>query len=281
MRIKVSLGFFLILVNGIIVGQNLTLPQLTGYKKTTSVPVIRGENLRKYIDGSADTYLSYGFVDLQVAEYKKGKSVIKLEIYRHSDNATAFGIYSLERSSSLRYINIGAQGYIGDGVINFFKGNYYVKISANSKIEKVLQSAESLAVKVSGMLKGESKMPAALSQFPETGKKINEEIFINENVLGHKFLNKAFMANYETGSDAFSIFIIESNSPAETMKSVESLLTSAGMDLPGAGSGRYMLKDGNNGTIFLAWKENSIIIISGLSNDQSDVADRYTSEILK
>jgi hypothetical protein len=281
MRKKISLGFFLILLNGIIVAQNLTLPQLTSFKRTTSVPVIRGENLRNYIAGPADAYLSLGFVDLQVAEYKKGKSVIKLEIYRHSDNATAFGIYSLERSPSLRYINIGAQGYVGDGVINFFKGNYYVKIRANSKNEKVLQSAESLAVKVSAILKGETKMPAVLSQFPETGKKINEEIFINENVLGHKFLNKAFKANYESGSDTFSIYLMESSSPEESMKSVESFLTSAGMDLPGAGSGRYMLKDGNNGTIFLAWKDNTIVIISGLSTDQSDIADRYTSEILK
>lgn len=281
MRKNIFLGSFLILINGIITAQNLTLPQLTGYKKTTSIPVIRAENLQNYIGGSAETYLAYGFVDLQVAEYKKGKSVIKVEIYRHSDNPAAFGIYSTERSPSLRYINIGAQGYVGDGVINFFKGNYYVKIRANPNNEKVLQTAESLAVKVSGILKGESKMPAILSQFPETGKKINEETFINENVLGHKFLNKSFKANYETGSDAFSIYIIESSSQEETMKSVETLLTSAGMDSPGAGSGRYMLKDGNNGTIFLAWKDNVIVIITGLSNDQSDVADRYTSEILK
>jgi hypothetical protein len=42
-----------------------------------------------------------------------------------------------------------------------------------------------------------------------------------------------------------------------------------------------MLKDGYNGTIFLAWKENLIVIISNLSKDQAEIADRYTSEILK
>ena len=46
-------------------------------------------------------------------------------------------------------------------------------------------------------------------------------------------------------------------------------------------SGRYMLKDGYNRTIFLAWKENRIVIISGLSKDQSEVADKYTSDILR
>jgi len=42
-----------------------------------------------------------------------------------------------------------------------------------------------------------------------------------------------------------------------------------------------MFKDGYNGTIFLAYKENKIVIISGLSKDQSEIADRYTSDILK
>ena len=41
------------------------------------------------------------------------------------------------------------------------------------------------------------------------------------------------------------------------------------------------LHDGYNGTIFLAWKDNRMVIISGLSKDQADIADQYTSEILK
>jgi hypothetical protein len=44
---------------------------------------------------------------------------------------------------------------------------------------------------------------------------------------------------------------------------------------------RYVLKDGYNGTIFLAWKENRIVLISGLSKDQSDIADMYISDILR
>jgi hypothetical protein len=42
-----------------------------------------------------------------------------------------------------------------------------------------------------------------------------------------------------------------------------------------------MIADGYNGTIFLAWKDKKIVIISGLAKDQSEIADKYTSEILK
>jgi hypothetical protein len=272
---------FLFYFSGTVIAQDITMPQLAGYKKSMNYPVFGPENLWDFINGAADNYLAYGFIDLHVAEYKKGKNVIKLEIYRHADNTMAFGIYSTERSPTFAYKNLGAQGYVADGSINFFKGDYYVKIRTYSKNVKNLQATESLALKVSNMLAGDSKMPAILSQFPETGKKINEETYINESVLGHKFLNKAFKAIYEIGSDNFSIFILDNKTPEEAIRSVEAYLKSAGLDAVGLGSGKYMFTDGYNGTIFLAWQDAQVIIISGLSKDQSELADRYTSEILK
>ena len=205
-----------------------------------------------------------------------------MEIYRQSDHTMAFGIYSTERSPSFRFLNLGSQGYITeDRAINFFKANYYVKIRTYSKNENTLKSAESLAHITSDMLTGTSDMPSALSLFPEAGKKINEETYINESVLGHKFLNKAFKASYESGNDVFTIFIMEKNTLEETRKSIEAYLAASGTEALESENGRYMLKDGYNGTIFLAWKGNRIVIISGLSKDQSGIADKYTSEILR
>jgi hypothetical protein len=281
MRNRFLIGLFLIILFGSATAQELTFPELNGFKRITNYPVFGPENLWDFINGAADTYLAYGFVDLHVTEYKKGKNVIKLEIYRHSDKTMAFGIYSTERSPSFRFMNLGAQGYIADGAINFFKGKYYVKIRTFSKNEKILQSAESLALRVTNMLEGDSEMPAVLAYFPETGKKLNEETYINESVLGHKFLNKAYKAIYEIGADIFSIFILETSSPEEAKKSAEAYLAATGIDSVESGSGRYMLKDGYNGTVFMTWKDNRIVIISGLSKDQSEVADRFTSEILK
>jgi hypothetical protein len=271
---------FLLMLSGSASAQEFSFPELEGYKKITNYPVFVPENLWDFINGAADTYLAYGFADLHVAEYKKGKNVIKLEIYRHKDNTMAFGIYSTERSPSFRFINLGTQGYIADGAINFFKGNFYVKIRTYSKSEKTLQSTESLALKVSNMLPGNTEMPAVLSKFPESGKKLNEDTYINESVLGHKFLNKAFKATYEIGSDNFSVFIIKTESHDEAWKTAKDYLASAGTDTLESGSGKYILRDGYNGTIFLAYKDNIVVIISGLSKDQTEIAEKYSSEIL-
>ncbi len=90
--------------------QDIVFPQLDGYKMKTNYPVYVPENLWDFINGAADNYLANGFVDLHVAEYKKGKAVIKLEIYRHSDNTMAFGIYSSERSPSFRFVESWSTG---------------------------------------------------------------------------------------------------------------------------------------------------------------------------
>ena len=281
MKNKILTGMMLILLSGFAVAQYFAYPELGGFKKQTNYPVYTPDNLWDFINGAADNYLAYGFVDLHVAEYKKGKDVIKLEVYRHSDNTMAFGIYSSERSPSFRFVNLGTQGYIADGAINYFKGNYYVKIRTFSTKEKVLHSAESLALKVAESLEGEAVMPPLLSQFPDEGKKQNEETFINESVLGHKFLNRAFKALYESGTDNFSIFIIDNKSDEEAAKTVEIYLKSMGMEAADSGTSKYVLADGYNGTIFLAWKNERIVLISGLSKDQAEIADKYTSEILK
>lgn len=281
MKNKFIAGFLFLILSGVTGAQSFTFPELNGFKKVSKYPVFTPDNLWDFIDGAADTYLALGFVDLNVIEYKKGKEVIKLEIYRHSDHVMAFGIYASERSPSFRFMNIGSQGYIADGAINFFKGSYYVKLRTWSEKPKTLQAEESLAMRVAGMLEGETEMPALLSEFPDEGRKVNEETFINESVLGHQFLNKAYKAVYQAGNDNFNVFLMKFNSQPEAFKTASAYLTQAAIEAEPSDIGKYVFTDGYNGTIFLSWKNDRIVIISGLAKDQADIADKYTSEILK
>jgi hypothetical protein len=280
MKKTILAGFLLVILSCSAIAQDIIFPELEGFRKSTKYPVFVPGDLWNFINGAADTYLALGFVDLHVAEYKKGKDVIKVEIYKHSDHTMAFGIYASERSPSFNYLNLGSQGYSVDGVINFFKGNYYVKIRTFSAKPKTLQAEESLARRVEGMLTGEKDMPLLLSQFPEEAKKVNEETYVNESVLGHQFLNKAFKADYQAGNDNFSIFLIKYVSPEEALKTAKAYLTVGGTE-PDPSETRYVFTDGYNGTVFLAWKGDMMVIISGLARDQADIAEKYSSEILK
>jgi len=279
-KIKILIIVLFPLVSGFVSGQDIVFPDLKGFRIITKYPVYHPGNLWDFINGAADAYLALGFENLHITEYKRGKGIIKLEIYRHRNHTMAFGIYASERSPSYYFMKLGAQGYKVDGTINFFKGNYYVKIRTYSEKPKILQAAESLAQRVANMLQGETDMPSMLTEFPSEGKKINEETYINESVLGHSFLSSAFKADYGLGNDSFSIYIMKFNSSSEAGKTAKTYLTAAGLEYGPSDEGKLVFTDGYNGTIFLAWKENTMVIISGLAKDQSDIADKYTSEIL-
>ncbi len=261
--------------------QDIIIPDLQGFRKIEKYPVYTPENLWDFINGAADGFLALGFIDLHIAEYKKGKELIKAEIYRHSDHTMAFGIYASERSPDYSFMALGAQGYNIEGSLNFFKGNYYIKIRTFSEKPKTINAVRALGSRIEMMLQGETDMPSLISLFPEEGKKKNEEVYLNENVLGHSFLNKAFKAIYQVGNDVFNIYLLKSGSPEEAFKTASVYLTSAGVEPVQSETGKYVFTDKYNGTIFLSWKDDLIVIISDLARDQSDIADSYTSAILK
>ena len=64
-------GLIAVLVIGSVSAQEVNFPELGGYKKNTDFPVYSPDNLWDFINGAAETYLAYGFVDVHVAEYKK------------------------------------------------------------------------------------------------------------------------------------------------------------------------------------------------------------------
>ena len=124
-------------------------------------------------------------------------------------------------------------------------------------------------------------MPEIISLFPGGGKIENSETYINKNVLGHDFLANAIKADYQNGTDSFSIFIIQNPSEDASRKTVATYMAATGIDAVDTGEDKYILSDGYNGKVFVAWKDNLLVIISGLAKDQAELAGKYTLQILK
>ena len=259
--------------------QKELFPPLKGYKAVNEYPVYTPDDLWNYIDGAADAYLALGFIDLNITEYVKGKKSIKAEIYRFGDDAKAFGIYSLERSPGYNFIQLGVQGYNEEGVVNFYKDRFYVKIMSNSSSKKVNESMKELAGLISGRIEGKNEFPALLKLFPAEGLLKNQETYILESVLGHEFLRGAFRASYEIDNDRFDIYLFNCESAAEAGEMAGKLAGDAfnGLD----DTFKYVFEDGFNGVIHMARQGNRIVLISGLDSDSTSLAERYISVMLR
>lgn len=195
-------------------------PELPGWQKSGEPDTYTPDNLFEYINGAAEVYISYDFQKLITLSYSNPKEQsITVDIYRHSSSNNGFGIYSQEKPEKGDFLKIGTQGYYEVGVLNFFKDQFYVKLSAFDLKESDRSLLEKIAGLIDKQLPGDQIPPATVSCFPARGKVENSERFILQNFLGHSFLHSAFTTDYRINEKKFQIFIIETTSPesADTM----------------------------------------------------------------
>jgi hypothetical protein len=172
------------------------------------------DNLWDIIDGAAELFLSYGFVDLHIMEYTDTAGTdVRVELYRHASRANAFGIYSQERNPGYNFIEIGTQGYVEEKVLNFLCGVDYVKISSHREGKEGIDAMALIGRRVAVHLRQESGWPATLAILPAEKRLPNTESYIAENFLGYSVFHSAFIARYEGGCTLF-IMVLESASRA-------------------------------------------------------------------
>jgi hypothetical protein len=129
-------------------------------------------------------------------EYKTTDADVTLDIYDMGNPLNAFGMYAAERSPSYHFLPLGAEGYVSDFILNFFQGEFYVKLSAFSNDGKTVPDLVPWAQAISAKIGTEKSMPAALSILPVEGRAEKSEKFVNKAPLGHDFLSPAIEATY-------------------------------------------------------------------------------------
>jgi len=84
-----------------------------------------GDDLFSLINGGAELYHEYGFVEVLACAYKTpGGTNVKCEIYDMGSPDAAWGIFSITQTSHSKPFHIGVAGRSGDGFAQFIKDRY-------------------------------------------------------------------------------------------------------------------------------------------------------------
>jgi hypothetical protein len=197
----------------------------------------------------------YDLQELKVTEYlNEKKASVIVDVYRHKTPTHAFGIYSQERLPNANFLDIGAQGYIEQNILNFLTGPYYVKINSYSTGAEDREILLTFAKKVAENLGEKGRLPSILSSFPQEGKKNNSEKFISINFLGYSFLHSAFTAEYELSGTKFKLFVIEGADGNDCRDMVQKYLQQTGNTKKNIVEGIYTISDSYHGEIGFYWK---------------------------
>lgn len=252
-------------------GDTVQFPQVPGWKLTVEEIVYTPDNLWDIIDGAADLFLEYNFVDLRIGRYQKSADLeIKVELYRHKSAVDAFGMYSQERYPDYHYIDLGTQGYSEKRILNFLCGEYYVKISTVQSEQPAQDALMSIGRALEQRLSRPKSWPGLLRAFPQQGREANSEQYVSRNFLGYSFFNGVFTANYGDGS-TLKAFILRLGTPEEARKTTDTYLATIQKEgVLKAEAGHFRVRDAHSGLITFVLSGNTIYGVLGTEGKDSD-----------
>jgi hypothetical protein len=177
-----------------------------GWRQEGALRHFTADNLYEYMDGNAESYLVYGFTQMQGVTCKSGEETLVIDISEMVDADAAYGIFSANRDPSHLLEKLGMGGQVMPRRGTFAKGKYYVEISAAPDIDHTL-SLTAFVTALEKRLEGSSTPPEALTWF-SPDKLVNARL-IPESVLGVRVLKRGYVAQYDQGK----AFVVLETSP--------------------------------------------------------------------
>lgn len=135
--------------------------EVAGWTLNDTTKNYRGDELFLMIDGGADIYQEYGFVQVLGAQYvdDHGKS-ISLEIYEMESPAAAYGIFSFKTGDDGKALAIGQEALLEEYYLNFWKGNVLVTVIGSDEDQQTVQGVVDFAKAVDAHITRMGQRPA-------------------------------------------------------------------------------------------------------------------------
>jgi len=225
-------------------------PELEGWEIMQDENVYTPNDLWELINGAAEGFIDYGFAELHIAEYIQDDKIVRVEIYDHILTQNAYGMYSSERMPDYPQVAIGAQGYKSEGVLNFFKGRYYVKLMTIGPVKVAEETIALIASELDSFLDEPESMPQMVALLPEENRIFLSDSYVVTNFMGYSFLHSAYKADYDVNGK-FTMFIIKAGEEDVNLI-INSYSKTVKEDNVDSKNGYYIIRDPYNGVIYLS-----------------------------
>ena len=210
--LRITKVLFIIFISMFILFADFSFPEIPGWKRNDSVRVYNSDNLWNYINGAADAYLDYGFVNLKTCNLMSNNNKITIDIYNMGNKLNAFGIYESERADTYSAINIGTQSvYYPPFELNMLKDRYYVIIRSYGDSLNLVKGKKILKI-ISNSLTGDTSFPQNFEYLPKNNKIPDSERYIKKDFLGMAQLQNIILANYKVGKQEYKVFYFVNSS---------------------------------------------------------------------
>ena len=199
------------------------LPQtIEEWGKSSDLTVYDTDNLHAYINGGAELYISYQFINLISQPYVNEEyDEMKIDIFDMGSSQNAFGIFSHSREAIDDFVSSNVESEYASGLLTFWKGRYYVSILAYPETESLKLVVQQLARKIAAQIQEASVRPQIVALLPEDKLQplsiryfkhftwMNTyHFFSNQNLLNIDVETEVVMAKYEADAPKPAVLIL-------------------------------------------------------------------------
>jgi hypothetical protein len=235
------------------------------------------ENLWELIDGAADGFVTYGVQEMVIADCTQAGTGYQavIEIYQMKDPLNAFGKYSEERNPDYQFLNVGNEGYSGGTSVNFWTGQYYVKITTFEEKDQIKQEIVKLAQSVAAKVTTPGTAPRELSYFPTENQLPHATLYIPKDVLAQSYFTNGFQARYKAGQAEYKLILIGMESAAaagDALSRYRQFVGKNGKDIRAVtapGDGGFSGKDSFYGNLVAVRAGTNVVVALGVASEDA------------
>jgi len=184
----------------------------SGLTRAAEVRIFVGDSLYEYINGGAEMYHQYDFVEVATTQYRQGESEFIADIYRFGSPDNSFGMFSILRPEEFETAAYGAAGFADGPTVMFVKGEYMVNLLGYNASPAMVSAVQAAAGELNKILPGTADMPAMFSFFPADNRIAATEKIIAESYLGQAALTNIFTIDYEWAGDTVTLYMTDDSS---------------------------------------------------------------------
>ncbi len=229
------------------------------------------DSLFELINGAAESYFVYGFMEAVAAEYANPQqpSPMVLELYRMKDARNAFGIYRSELNPDADFLQVGAEGYLAETALNFWAGPYYAKIVVYEDDAALRREMTQFALRLAEQIGEPGSLPPEVALLPAENQVPYSARYLPMDVLGQTYLSDAFEAKYRSGESESRLVLLSLGDRAaagEALARYREFIAGSGevyRDLESPGDGGFAGKDGYYGPMAALRSGDRIAIALG------------------
>lgn len=257
---------------------------LGGIERSSEPKTYVGEDLYEYIDGGAELYHQYGFVQVSTAYYAKGEDEVVADVFEFANSDHAYGLYSALRPDEFKAVAMGVEGFSATGSTVCVKGPYVVRVTGFDESSATANVIAKVASALTQQVPGTTDLPENFDLFPGMFATDHSEHLYAEGFMGRQFLTDVYTQDFHLDNDTLRLLLTEDNSGGKflqwsTSVTVDSALLPGLSKLPFDGGQCFAFSSSFQGEVVVGLKSGYLIGMINYTESHEDFLNAWLEEL--